>query len=175
MATLIFIAGLIWGSLSAQFLVQTVTSLLNALVYLAGLASAKVPRAWNAMASGVALLQALIFAAFFLGGNWLASAYVDFVSMNATSIGSLVSFLVTLLYTARQVPGKVLVARLSSQDHWFVRAAVRKSPAEVVALAWKYRASPTMNTLYPPSPSRAVPPIEKERSYVSSEEDQKRN
>jgi hypothetical protein len=174
MSALIFIVGLIWGSLSAQFLVQTVTSLLNALIYLAGLASGKVPRAWNAMASGVALLQAIIFAALFLGGNWLASAYTDF-SMNATFVGSLVSFLVTLLYTARQVPGKILVANLSSQDHWFVRAAMRKPPAEVVTLAWKYRASPTMSTLYPPSPSRAVPPIEKERSHVSSEEDQKRN
>jgi hypothetical protein len=175
MSALTFIAGLIWGSVSAQFLVQTVTSLLNALVYLAGLASAKVPRAWNAMASGVALLQAIIFAALFFGGNWLASAYIDFASMNATSIASIVSFLLTLLYTARQVPGKILVARLSSQDHWFMRAAMRKSPTEVFALAWKYRASPTMNTLYLPSSSRAVPSIEKERSDVGSEEDQQRN
>jgi hypothetical protein len=157
MSALIFIAGLIWGSLSAQFLVQTITSLIIASVYLAALASAKVPRTWNAAACGVSLLQAIIFAALFFGGNWLASLYIDFVNMNATSIASLVTFLVTLLYTARQVPGKILVARLSSQDHWFVRAAMNRPPAEVVELAWKYRASPTMATLYPPSQSILLP------------------
>ena len=42
MAALIFIAGLVWGSLSAQFLVQTITSIVLALIYLAALASSKV-------------------------------------------------------------------------------------------------------------------------------------
>jgi hypothetical protein len=175
MAAFIFIAGLIWGSLSAQFLVQTITSLIIALVYLAALASAKVPRAMNVAGCGVSLLQAIIFAALFLGGNWLAGFYIDFASMNAPSIASLVSFLATLLYTARQMPGKILLAKLSAGDRWFLQAAMNRPREERLELAWKYRASPTPATLYPPSPSRAVPPIENESPYVSSEEDQKRN
>lgn len=159
MAALIFIAGFIWGSLSAQFLVQTITSLIIALVYLAALASTKVPRAMNAAGCGVSLLQAIIFAALFLGGTWLAGFYIDFASINAPSIASLVSFLATLLYTARQVPGKILLAKLSAGNKWFLQAAMNRPREERVALAWSYRASPTMATLYPPSPRKAVPPM----------------
>ena len=39
-----FIVGVIWGSLSAQFLVQVVTSFVVTLVYLGAIMSAKVSR-----------------------------------------------------------------------------------------------------------------------------------
>jgi hypothetical protein len=67
MAALIFLAGMIWSSLSALSLVLTIISLISALLYQTGLASA-VPRDWNATAFGVFLLQAISFgfAAFFL-------------------------------------------------------------------------------------------------------------
>jgi hypothetical protein len=159
MAALVFITGFVWGSLSAQFLVQILTSLIISFVYLAGLTSNKVPRTMNAAGCGVSLLQAMVFAALFVAGSWLASSYVDFISWNAASIASLVSFLTTLLITARQVPGKVLLAKLSAQDKWFLQAVVHRPREERVELAWKYRASPSMATLYPPSPRNSVAPM----------------
>jgi hypothetical protein len=157
MTALILIAGIVWGSLSAQFLVQTITSLIIASISLAGLAFSKVPKDMNAAGCIAALAQAAIFAVLFFGGNWFASGYIDFASWNAASIASLVAFVSTLIYCALQVPGKILLARLSAWAPFFVQAAMGRPRNERVSLAKEYRASPTMDTLYPSRPPEMKP------------------
>lgn len=149
MTALIFIGAVIWGSLSAQFLVQTITSLIIASVYLVALAFSKeVPKAMNAVGSIVALVQAIIFAALFVGGNRIAGDYIAFGSWSAATIASLVSFLATIIFVVRQVPGKILLARFSAWAPFFAQAVMNRPRHERIELARKYRASPTLKTLY---------------------------
>jgi hypothetical protein len=72
MAVLIFVGAIIWGSLSAQFLVQTVTSFIIAIIFLSGLAFSKVAKSFNATGFAVSVAQVLLYAALFYGGNWLS-------------------------------------------------------------------------------------------------------
>lgn len=62
MALLIFLWAIIWGSLSAQLLVQTVTSLIISAINLAGLAFSKVAKSDNTIAFAVSVVQILLFA-----------------------------------------------------------------------------------------------------------------
>jgi hypothetical protein len=48
MTFLIFIVAIVWGALPAQFLVQTITSLVVVIIYLSGLAFSDVPKSRNA-------------------------------------------------------------------------------------------------------------------------------
>jgi hypothetical protein len=159
MTTLIFIGGIIWGSLSAQFLVQTITSLIVTSICLAALAFSKVPKATNAVGGLVSLVQAIIFASLFFGGNWIAGDYIDFLSWNAVSVASNVSFLATIIYVGRQVPGKILLAKLSAWAPDFSQVVMHRPANERVELARKYRANPTLATLYEPVKS-AYPPLQ---------------
>jgi hypothetical protein len=149
MGVILFIGAIIWGSLSAQFLVQAITSLIIASICLAALALSEVPRDMNGAGAVASLVQAILFAALFIGGNWLTSNYIDYASWNAASIASLVAFIGTLVYVVPQVPGKILLARLSAWTPFFAQAAMGRPRSERVALARQYRASPTMETLYP--------------------------
>src|ERR1700730_16384433 len=103
MAALIFVGAIIWGALSAQFLVQAITSLVIAVIYLSGLVFSKVSKSLNAMASLVSIAQTLFFAALFYGGNWISSYFMDYDSWNWTAIVSLVSFLATIVDCGFQV------------------------------------------------------------------------
>jgi hypothetical protein len=60
-----FIVAVIWGSLSAQFLVQVVTSFAITLVYLAAIISAKVSRVTNCAGALTSFLQSIMFGIFF--------------------------------------------------------------------------------------------------------------
>ncbi len=139
MAIVIFVLGIIWGSLSAQFLVQAVTAFIIALLFLTGIAYSKVSRVTNVVGVLAALVQSIIFGAIFVGGNWIASEYVSYESWNANSIASLVSFLVTIIYVAPQVPGKILLARMCAWVPFFSEASMRVPRNERVAFARKYR------------------------------------
>jgi hypothetical protein len=54
-----FIVGVIWGSLSAQFLVQVVTSFVVTLVYLGAIMSAKVSRVTNSAGALTSFVQSI--------------------------------------------------------------------------------------------------------------------
>jgi hypothetical protein len=133
-----FIAAVIWGSLSAQFLVQVVTSLIISGVYLSGLLFSRVAKSFTAGGTVVSFIQAIVFAALFFGGNWLASDYIDYATWNADSIASLIAFLLTIVYCAVQVPGKILLARLSAWRPYFPTLANMQPAHARVAYARQY-------------------------------------
>jgi hypothetical protein len=137
MAMLIFVWAIIWGSLSAQFLMQTVTSFIIAIIYLSGLAFSKVVKSRNATGFAVSVVQVLLYGALFYGGNWLSSFYIDYGSWNATSIASLLSFFAMIVYGALQVPGKLLLARMAAWRPYFMEASMAVPAHERVAFARK--------------------------------------
>jgi hypothetical protein len=66
MGVVLFVVALVWGSLSAQFLVQVITSLVLARIYAVALFSSKVPKSDNLIGVGVSAVQAVIFAMLFV-------------------------------------------------------------------------------------------------------------
>jgi hypothetical protein len=133
-----FIAAVLWGSLSAQFLVQAVLSLITGFVYLSGLMFSRVSKSLNAIGTVVGFVQAAVFAALFLGGNWFASDYIDYGSWSTDSIASVVAFLLTIIYCAVQVPGKILLARLCAWKPYFAQAVNTQPASERIAFARKF-------------------------------------
>jgi hypothetical protein len=130
---------IIWGALSAQFLVQTVTSLVVAIIYLSGLAFSKVAKSRNATGFAVSAAQVLVFAALFYAGNWLSANFIDYDAWNATSIAGLLSFTVTIVYCALQIPGKLLLARMTAWRPYFMEASMAVPANERIAFARKCR------------------------------------
>ena len=148
MGVLIFILAIIWGSLSAQFLMQTVTSLILASVYLTGFAFSKVSRTVNGAGTAATLAQVIVFGALFLSGNWFASHYVDYSSFNTVSVASALSFVATIIYVAPRVPGKILLARMRAWVPWFSEASMHFPANERVEFArkvarWKWPGRPS--------------------------------
>ncbi len=139
-AVLIFIWSIAWGSLSAQFFVQTVASLIIALIFSTGLAFSKVAKSRNTIGFGTSAAQVLLFGALFQGGNWLSSYVIDYGSWNATSIAGLLSFLFTFAYCIPQVPGKLLLARMSAWRPYFAEASMAVPASERVEFARKCKA-----------------------------------
>ena len=137
MGVLIFILAIVWGSLSAQFLMQTVTSLILASVYLTGFAFSKVSRTVNGAGTAATLAQVIVFGALFLSGNWFASHYVDYSSFNTVSVASALSFVATIIYVAARVPGKILLARMRAWVPSFGEASMHIPANERVEFARK--------------------------------------
>jgi hypothetical protein len=88
----------------------------------------------------VSTLQVLLFAALFVGGNWLSSFFIECETWNATSIVSLLPFLAMLVYGGLQVSGRLLLARMSAWQPYFVEASMTMPPAERLAFARKCKA-----------------------------------
>jgi hypothetical protein len=149
MGVLKFVGAIVWGALSAQFLVQTVTSFIIAIIYVTGLACSKVAKSHNAIGSAVSVAQVVVFAALFYGGNWLSIYFVNYDTWNAASIAGLLSFLLGIVYGALQVPGKLLVARMAGWRPYFMEASMTVPAHERVAFARKCQAEqgqePTMS------------------------------
>jgi hypothetical protein len=148
MHVLIFILAMIWGSLSAQFLMQTVTSLILAAIYLTGVAFSKVSRTVNGAGTLATLAQVIIFGGLFLTGNWFASHYVDYSSFNTASVASALSFVATIIYVAPRVPGKILLARMRAWVPSFGEASMHIPANERVEFArkvarWKWPGRPS--------------------------------
>jgi hypothetical protein len=139
-AVLIFIWSIVWGALSAQFLVQTVTSLIVAVIFFAGLAFSKVAKLLNAIAFATSAAQVVLFGVLFQGGNWLSSHVIDYGSWNATSVAGLLSFSATIVYCVLQVPGKLLLARMSAWRPYFAEASMAVPANERAAFARKCKA-----------------------------------
>jgi hypothetical protein len=139
---MLLIAGAIWSALSAQFLVQTITSLVLALIYLTALPFSRVKR--NIKIAGVAasFSQSMVFGALFIGGNWFAAEYINFMEWSATTIASLVMFLVSIVYCVLQIPDKVLIARFIAWKPFFAEAMRARPQGEQLAFARRVAKDP---------------------------------
>jgi hypothetical protein len=137
---LIFVVAVIWGSLSAQFLVQVITSFVLASVYLTAIIFAKVSRGTNSARALASFLQSISFGIVFVGGNWITSEYViDYATWSAASIASLFAFVATIIYVSPQVPGKIVLAKMCAWVPDFMEASMRVPAAERIAFARRWR------------------------------------
>jgi hypothetical protein len=139
---LIVVVAVVWGSVSGQFLVQVVTSLVIAFIYLAAAVFSKLSKVMNLTGALTCVMQSLMYGSLFVGGNWLANKYiVSFDKWNAASIAALFSFVVTIIYVFPQVPGKIGLARMCAWVPHFMEAQMREPRGERVAFARKWRAN----------------------------------
>jgi len=138
---MLFVAAVICASLSAQFLVQTISSFITGIIYLSALIFSRVSKSLNAIFTLTSMGMAVLFLVLFLGGNWFASNYIDYGSWNVNSIASVVAFLMTLAYCSLQVPGKILVARMSAWQPNFAQVARARgyTPDETVTFAREFQ------------------------------------
>jgi hypothetical protein len=120
--------------------VQTVTSLVVAIIYLSGLAFSKVAKSRNATGFAVSAVQVMVFAALFHAGNWLSANFIDYDTWNATSIAGLLSS-VTIVYCALQIPGKLLLARMTAWRPYFMEASMAVPADEQIAFGSPSRES----------------------------------
>jgi hypothetical protein len=122
MSVLLFIASIVVGGLTAQFLVQTLSSFTSACIHLCGLLFSRVKRRLNAIFFITCLTQAVVFAVLLAGGFWLIYLYIPYPS-NADLIAALVAFVFYFAYCLVQVPDKILVARMCAMRPFFAEAA----------------------------------------------------
>lgn len=141
MSLLLLIASIVWGALTAQLLVQILSSFTTAGIYLYGLLFSRVKKRLNAIFFITSLTMAMVFAVLLAGGFWLIDLYVPYPS-NADLIAALVAFLFYLVYCLVQVPDKMLVARMNAMRPFFAEVARALSPDEVAAFARSKRAQP---------------------------------
>jgi hypothetical protein len=118
-----FIISIVWGSLAAPFLVQTITSFTSACIYLYGLLFSRVKKRINVIFFGKALTQAALFAVLFVGGFWLVGLFIEHPVPVANWIAGFVAFTVTFAYCAIQVPDKIRAARMCATKPWFAELA----------------------------------------------------
>ena len=143
MVAVVFVSAVIWGALSAQFLVQAIVSLCIALLFLSGVAFSKVSKVMNFAGSLTSLFQSIIFGVLFVGGNYFSSGYIRYDSWNAASIATVVSFLATIIYVSQQIPGKILLAKMCAWVPYFFEASNCIPENERVAFARRYLTEPT--------------------------------
>jgi hypothetical protein len=143
MPALLFIGSIVWGAITAQFLVQTLSSFASAGIHLYGLLFSQVKKRLNAIFFASSLTQAVVFAVLLVGGFWLIDLYIPHPS-NADLIAALVAFAFCFVYCLAQVPNKILVARMCAMRPFFAEAARarRLSPNETAAFARKEWAQP---------------------------------
>ena len=123
MLALYFIGAIIWGSLAAQFFVQTLTSLSIAIVYLYGLLCSAVKRKITATGFAAAVAQASLFGALFVGGFFLIAEYFQPSGWTINMSAGFVAFVLTFVYCFIQVPDRILVAKLTSTVPYFAERA----------------------------------------------------
>jgi apolipoprotein N-acyltransferase len=135
------------GLVVCALLLQAMTSFIATLTFLGALVFSSVSRTDNAIGCLVMVIQSVVFGALFVGGNWINSFVIDYVSLNLASIVSLIAFLCGLIYFARAISGRLLLTRLTAFDPMFAEAANRWPRDQRVALAKRYRQTPTTQTL----------------------------
>ncbi|WP_315729140.1 hypothetical protein [Bradyrhizobium sp. SZCCHNS2015] len=147
MFVLLVVAAMIWGALSALSFLQTITSFVAALIFLSALLFSGRNRGDNALGCSVMIVQTAFFGVLFLGGNWISSLVIDYVSVNAASIAGLIAFVAGCIFFAREVPGRLLLTRLTAFDPMFAMMVNRWPRGERVTLAKRYQRIPTSETL----------------------------
>jgi hypothetical protein len=139
MSILSFIVAVSWGLLSGQFFMQVVASLINACIYFAAILFSKVRQALNITGFLTSLGMALFFASLTFAGNLISSYFVDYSGWSAPTIVCVLAFVFSVVYCGVQVPGKILLARMSAWSPFFFEAANTFSPHDRLAFARKMR------------------------------------
>jgi hypothetical protein len=117
------IISVVWGSLAAHFLVQTISSFASACIYMYGLLFSRAKKRLNASFFGTALTQAVLFAVLFVSGFWLVGLFVEHPVPVANWIAGFVAFIVTFAYYAVQVPDRIRAARMCAMKPLFAEFA----------------------------------------------------
>jgi hypothetical protein len=125
MWTVYLIGAIFWGALSAQFLVQSISSFATATVYLYGLFFSRVKKNITASGFAAAITQAVLFAIFLIGGFWLIASYthIGHAVWNMNYTAGLVAFVISFIYCFVQVPDKLYIARLCAMTPYFAERA----------------------------------------------------
>jgi hypothetical protein len=139
MTILIFIGALVWGSLSGQFLVQIVGAFMGMCQHVAAFFFSRVNKRVNAMGFVTTFSMVIGFGVVFIGGNWIASGFIDYGNWNAASVLSMIAFLGTIVYCSLQVPGKILLTNECAWSPYFFEAANAMPSNQRVAFARKHR------------------------------------
>lgn len=141
MTVLLLIGAIVWGSLSAQFLVQAIVSSIATAIALSGLLFSRVSKTLNFGAALASFGRTLLFGLLFIGGNWCASHYIDLRSWDAITIASVLSFIGTVVYCVPQIPGKVLLAKMCAWQPYFLERSNVLPKGERVTFARKVQAN----------------------------------
>ncbi len=91
----------------------------------------------NAIGLFVSIMQAAIFAGLFLFGNWFFGDYIDYFNWSGAMVAALIAFVLSFVYCGVQVPGKLLLAKMSAFRPYFSEAANALPRGERVAFARK--------------------------------------
>jgi hypothetical protein len=93
----------------------------------------------NAMGFAVTAVMGIGFGVLFVGGNWIASSFIDYDSWNVASILSMIAFMGTIAYCSFQIPGKVILTNECAWSPYFFEASNAMPRNRRVAFARKHR------------------------------------
>lgn len=130
------IAAIIWGAVSAQFLVQIISSFVTATIFLYGLFFSRVNRRITGPGFVAAIAQVVLFGVLFVGGFWLIVSFTQaqFSQWNMNWIAGLVAFLISFTYCIIQVPAKIYVARSCAMIPLFAEIASSVAPNRALTM-----------------------------------------
>jgi hypothetical protein len=118
MSIFLLIGSIVWGALAAQFLVQATSSFISACIFLYGLLFSPVKKKLNAIFFSSALTQAAVFGVLLVGWVGFLVGYG-----NISWVAGSVAFVVSFIYSAIQVPNKILAARKCAMTPLFAEMA----------------------------------------------------
>ena len=136
--TVHFLLALIWGTLAASFLMQIITSGVITIIYIAALGFSKVKKRLNAFAALFCFLQTVFFTALLIAGTLFVRRTLDYTTPNFLAIVTLISFMITILSIAPEMPGKITLAQKSAWVLDFFESAKTMSAKERIAYAKKH-------------------------------------
>jgi hypothetical protein len=122
MSALFFVCSIICGVLTAQFLVQIISSTACACVYLRGLFS-PVHKRLNAIAALAMLTQALVFVGLLVGSFWLWAVWAPAQITQWDTAMWLVGFAPSFIWCFIQVPDRIHAARMCATQRGFAERA----------------------------------------------------
>jgi hypothetical protein len=104
----IFFAGTLFG----LFLIYGICSCLIIYVVVVGIFAARVQIKTNLVHLFTFATQAILFAGLAFGVYWLADKILDLHSLNAGTLSAIIGALISVLYGASRIEGKLVLARM---------------------------------------------------------------
>jgi len=111
-------------ALAGQFLIQSLTSFVNALIAACGLVGSRVVKSINAIGVLAGTLQAAVFTVMLVGGTWLSRRYIHYALTIITVFALEASTLCRLI----RVPGKLFPAWMTTWVPHYYQASMRVPP-----------------------------------------------
>ena len=141
--------GISWvflGFIMGQFLVQVIVSFLTGTISLAGIAFSKVDLKTNAVGTFAGYSQALLFAALTYLCVRFGTSYISYQLWNTALITTMVAFIISILYAAKQVYGKMMLTYMCAWIPYFFEASLSVPRNERVEFAFKTRSDMRNNS-----------------------------